>query len=167
MSVSLVSVNSLKLIETSSSAGILSGDATLSFQLTKPYTRNSTTTPDVEDGAFVVIAMSGGAATIDFTALVHQILSASATLTKSASGKKIREIMFVNPTGNTGNIRVKNGASNDLIPCGSAAFDFTIPPGGSARFEYQDAGTAIGSSDRNLDISGTGAETLQMLVGWG
>lgn len=164
MAVSLVKNSSLKLIETSSSGAINANDATMTFELTDTSTRNATTTPDAEDGAYVLVTLTAGAATVDFTAVVHQILSASATLTKNANGKSIRDIKFKNNSANP--IRIKNGASNGFLPAGSV-FDFTLPAGGSAFFDFAALAAAISGTNKTLDISGTGTDTLQILLGWG
>ena len=125
-------------------------------------TLNSTSTPDAENGATVLVTMSGGAATIDLTSLTHRDGD-----TRSLAGKKIRSILFYAPTANTGNIVVTKGASNGHCPVGTT-FTVPIPPGGAFQWYVVSAGADVtNSSNDTLDISGTGSETLLMKVIWG
>lgn len=166
MSVSVTLDSKIKTIETSDANLVSTQDATRTYNgLDTAVTLNSTSTPDAEDAAYFRITLVAGAATLDLTAMLHQI-SSTATLSKSASGKKVRAWKFKAPTGNTGNIVVTKGASNGYSPVGTT-FTKVIAPGGySEDYFYTSAGD-VGGSAKNLDVTGTGTEYVDVGVVWG
>jgi len=125
---------------------------------------DSGTTPDVEDYAIFSKSLSTGTATIDLTSLAH--VQGSATITKSATGKKVRAWAFWTPSGNTANITVTKGASNGYSPLGTS-FTYVIGPNGEAGAYFHDDAGDVGSGAKNLDISGTGTESVYVAVAWG
>lgn len=152
----------LSIKDTSSNTYVKSSDASRTWAGTGDIevTLNATSTPAIDGGVATLVAMTAGAATIDLTALVH--LDGD---TRTAAGKKLRELHFYNPSNN--NIRIKTGASNGHIPVGSA-FDVTIPPGGAFTLYLVAAATAItNSSNDTIDISGTTTDSVLMKAVWG
>lgn len=166
MSVSVLISNKLKTVETSAAGLVSSQDATRTYNgLDAETTLNSSSTPDAEDAAYFRITLSGGAATLDLTAMLHQI-DTGVTVSKSATGKKIRAWRFKAPTGNTGNIVVTKGASNGYSPVGTT-FTKVIAPGGNSGDDFYTSAGDVGGSAKNLDITGTGSEYVDVGVVWG
>ena len=63
------------------------------------------------------------------------------------------------PTTNTAAITVTEGASNGYALLGSS-FTFDVEPGQSVMIYGNDATPVIAAADAEIDLSGTGAETL-------
>ena len=166
MSVQLTYLNRLKVVETSAAALVSTSDATRTYNgLDTEETFNASSTPDAEDAAFFRITLTAGAATIDLTAMLHQIDSAL-TASKSASGKKVRAWKFKAPATNTGNITITKGASNGYSPVGTT-FTKVIAPGGESSDYFVSAAGTVGGSAKNLDVTGTGTEYIDVGVVWG
>lgn len=163
MSVTAIVKQILSWKDISSSAYVKSSDNSRTWAGTGDIdtSLNSGSTPAIDGGVSTLVTMTAGAATIDLTALTHQDSD-----TRSASGKKLRQIHFYNPSNNA--IRVKTGASNGHIPYGANGFDVTIPPGGAFTLYLASAGIAItNSSNDTIDISGTTTDSLLMKAVWG
>jgi hypothetical protein len=111
------------------------------------------TTPDVTAAAYETVTLSGGAATVDLTALT---LNGDAV---SLSGLKPRAIRFKNTGAN--NMTIAKGASNGYDGLGGS-FSVTLEPGQAVMFDLGSAGNAVGGTNKTLDVSGTGTDTLQL-----
>jgi hypothetical protein len=109
------------------------------------------TTPDADDVWGGLVTLSGGAATIDLTAL-----TGADSATKNFDGKK-----------SAGAFTIAKGASNGYTGFG-ANFSVTLPANasGGAWFMFYDAGggTAVSGTVKTLDVSGTGAQVLEVIV---
>lgn len=152
---------SLKVTETLSTSDaplIDTADAAVRMKIEKLITLNAGSTPDGELHADMSVAMTAGAATIDFTALTKR-----GGVAQSFNGKKVRAIAFYNPVANANIITISEGASNGL-PLFGATFKIGIQPGDYVFAYLGDAGTAVGGTDKNIDLAGTGTQALQMLA---
>jgi hypothetical protein len=120
------------------------------------------TTPDADDVWGGLVTLSGGAATIDLTAL-----TGADSATKNFDGKKIRAIKVRAKSTSAGAFTIAKGASNGYTGFG-ATFSVTLPANasGGAWFMFYDAGggTAVSGTVKTLDVSGTGAQVLEVIV---
>lgn len=103
-------------------------------------------------------AMSGGAGTIDFRALVGTNGGAV-----DGNGLKVQVIKLRNKSTNANAITIVPGASNGLNLFG-AAFSITLSPGQEITAYLKDQGTDIDATHKTIDISGTSAQVLEVIV---
>jgi len=122
---------------------------------------NSSSTPAVSEAGYCTQAMTAGAATIDLTSV-----ATNRGRTMNFTGVKIRTLRLRNPSTNTGSITVVKGASNGYTGFGSS-FSTVLKPGYEMLIYDGGNGVAVSASVKTLDISGTGAETLQFSVSGG
>lgn len=121
-------------------------------------TFSSSTTPDVERVAYFAKSLSGGAATIDLTAVAHN------GQTVDMTGKKLRAMLVKFDSANTGSLNIAPGASNGYDLFG-ASNDMTIPAQtgtmpGLLLITFGDNAPAVAAADKNIDLTGTGTETF-------
>ena len=117
---------------------------------------SATTTPPVTKFAFVVKALSGGAGTIDLTALPHD------GATVDMTGLKIQALKIKNKSGNAA-MTFTEGASNGYALLG-AAFSFILLAGQEITIRGNDATPDVASGDRTIDITGTGSQECEVSV---
>lgn len=103
-------------------------------------------------------AMSSGAGTIDFRALVGTNGGAI-----DGNGLKVQAIKLINKANNANAITIVPGASNGLNLFG-AAFSITLSPGQEITAYFKEQGTDIDATHKTIDISGTGSQVLQVIV---
>ena len=128
---------------------------------TTSATLTPNTTPAVTKPASFVVTMTAGAATIDLTSI------SGAQGTISGSGLKVQMIMFQGKSGNGAAVTIAKGASNGYTGLGSA-FSVTIPTAGAeCTFYGNNAAGAVGSTNKTLDVSGTGTDALNVTVWFG
>lgn len=123
-----------------------------SFNTTAALT--SSTTPPVTMTASFQKALSSGAATIDLTSLTGTNGS-----TVDFTGLKVQVVKFRNPAANGNAITVTYGASNPHL-LGGTAFKWVLSPGQEILIYTNDASPDVGSSSKNIDISGTGSQAI-------
>lgn len=104
-------------------------------------------------------ALSAGAGTLDFTSLTHRGVSVS------LSGLKVKYFAFANPSTNANAITIVEGASNGNAMLGSA-FSLTLQPGDYVVGKITNSQT-VGGSDKTIDLSGTGSQTLSLILAGG
>lgn len=132
-------------------------DATVRFNgMDTTATLNASSTPAVTKAAFFAQALTGGAATVDLTAL-----TGANGATVDGSGLRVQLLKAQNPSTNTGAITIAIGASNGYDGFG-AAFSVAVDPGAEILIRTDDAGSDIGATKKNLDLSGTGTEALTL-----
>jgi hypothetical protein len=120
---------------------------------------NSTSTPAITKKAMFVLTLSGGAATIDLTAL------ADVAGTQDFTGLKVQAMKFQNPSANS--MTLTKGASNGygLLTSG-ATWTVPIPPAlsgapyGEVSLLLPEGTPDVGSGAKTIDVSGTGTQTL-------
>lgn len=118
-------------------------------------TLTGSTTPDVTKAAYQTVALSGGAATVDLTSL---LLNGQAV---TLDGLQPRAFHFKN-TG-AADMTIAKGASNGFTGLG-ASFSVTLKTGQEVAFYLSTNATAVSSTVKTLDLSGTGTDTLQLSV---
>lgn len=117
------------------------------------------TTPAVTKGTAFQQALSGGAATIDLTALPG--LTGEETI--DGTGLKIQTLKLANPSDNNGTITVVQGASN-AYQLGGANFTIPIPVGGEVTLYFPEGNPDVASGAKEIDLSGTGTDPLNVSV---
>ncbi len=149
--------SALTIVETFT-GGQVSTDNTITINgLNETLTLNATSTPPISKEANFTTTLSTGTATIDLTALPG--LTADETVT--FLNLKVAAVKFTNPSTNANNITVAKGGSSGYSFCGTTTFSIPIAPGQSVLIQCDgDAGT-VGSGAKNIDLTGTGSQTLQ------
>lgn len=153
-----ISIACTETLSTSESPLIDTGDNTLKEKIAVSKTMTSASSPDAELHAAMQVAMTAGAVTIDFTSLARH-----GGASVSFSGKLLRAIMLRNPSTNANDITIVEGASNGLAAFG-ASFSITLKPGWSIALDLDDDGPTVGSSDRTIDVTGTGSQVLDLIA---
>lgn len=139
-----------------------SSDNTTSAFASGTRTSDGTSSPAVTAGASFNATLSTGALTVDLTAITD-IRGVSI----SFNGKKIRDVTFVNPITNANQIQVKAGAASGHLLLG-AAWSIILQPGDLVTVRAVDAGNqAVGGSNKNWDLVGTGSQVLQIIASAG
>lgn len=129
-------------------------------QLNETVNLNSGSTPAATAVAAFQKALTAGAATIDLTALP---LTGATSQTQSFNGLKLRAAKFRNPSSNSGAITIQTGASNGYAPFGTAGV-VVLSPGQSALVNYESDAAAVSSTVKNIGLSGTGTEALDVIL---
>jgi len=144
---------------TSSVDGITAPDVTHD-KFNTVGTFSATTTIPVTEVFSDTVALVAAAKTLDFTAL------AGVNGTIDATGLKLQFFLFRNPTGNSA-ITIKDGASNGYNLFGDASGQVTIPAGGLCQFFGADLLQDVAAADAEIDITGTGTESFDVLLVFG
>ena len=118
----------------------------------------SDTSPPVTCGALFQQALAAGVATIDLTALDG--LNDKAV---NGTGLRVQILRLRAPSSNANPITVAKGASNGYDGLGSA-FSVTLQPGAEATLLTSDAGGDIAAGNKTLDLTGTGAQALDVEI---
>lgn len=118
------------------------------------YLFNASSTVTATKQATYKLSLSGGAATIDLTALTNP-LGAAVTF----SGLKVIGAVLFAPTTNSGaSITVAKGASNGYEL--NSTHSLIIAKGYPCVFLFGARNTAVSGTVKTLDISGTGTDQL-------
>lgn len=152
--VSVVWAMTITTTESLSDAGLASGqNAILHNAYNEGSTLTAATTPPVTKIAEFLLTLTDGAATIDLRSL---------TGTNGAiidgNGLKVQLLRIKNLGAN--NMTFEEGASNGYA-LGSS---IVVLPGGIAQIYFNDASPDIGSSDKTIDVAGTGAQTAEITI---
>lgn len=156
----------LKVLTTLSGSFINSADNTvtedgMTVDKTGDSALLSSTTVPVTKSAMTAKAMSGGAATLDLTAMSND--SDGATI--NFSGLKVQAIMLTNPSTNANKITATQGASNGYgLNAAGDSWTLVLDPGQSAILYLNDTAPDVGGSAKTIDISGTSAQVLNIGV---
>lgn len=102
------------------------------------------------------ITLAAGSATIDLTAC-------GAGGASDLSGNYISRLRIENPSTNSNDIQVAEGASNGYDPTNGDNFDITISPDTTLDSQWS-SGDEIDASAKTLDVTGTGTETLNVYI---
>ena len=128
------------------------------LEILLPKKLTSSTTPPVTKVWADDVALSGGAATLDLQALVNVNLP-----NVDFTGLKVQALVMTCPSGNSGAIIIKPGASNDY-DLGGAAMSWAVSPGGELIYLSLDNAPDVANADSELDFAGTGSETFKILM---
>lgn len=150
----------LTVVESPDNTNTLASGSTLTHSaLNQSHLLSGSTTPPVTTPAGRNdFALSGGAASIDFTAI-----RGSGGANKDFTGLKVQSIVLKNKATNTGPMTFTEGASNGLALCGPS-FSFRLQPGQWCQFFFNDASPDVASGDRTIDVSGTGTEQFEIFA---
>lgn len=122
-------------------------------------TLNGSSTPPLTMVSYQVYTLSGGAATIDLTA----VLGVN-DVAQDATGLKVQTMIVYNPSSNA--ITIAPGASNAYALFGSGN-SIEVPPGGRQQFYFADGTPDVAAGVKEIDLSGTGTDTIQIGFGLG
>lgn len=152
-------ISKITVTETFVGSYVSTADATAGFgdQLGETLTLTASSSVPVTKHAEFQKTMSGGAATIDLTALPGK----TADETIDGTGLKVQLAKFRNLSTNANDITITFGASNPYNLCGSA-FVITLKPGQSIMFSGNEAAPDVGGGAKEIDISGTLAQVLEV-----
>ena len=123
-------------------------------------TYSSTTTPPVTKSVVNTVALVAGAKTIDLTALTG--INGGAV---AFTGLKVQFAKFRNPSTNTGAITIQAGASNAYNMLG-ASWKVILQTGDEFTWKgSDDSGVPdVASGAKNIDLAGTGTESIEMVL---
>jgi hypothetical protein len=117
------------------------------------------TTPVGTKIAFFELALSGGAASIDLTALPHN------GGTVDGTGLKVQAALFRNPAANAA-MTVKDGASNGYNIFGDSSGQVTIPghatKASAVMLFFPEGLPDVAAGAKTIDVTGTGTEVLEV-----
>lgn len=119
---------------------------------------DANTTVPITKTAIFQKALVAGAVTVDLTALTGSN-GAAVTL----SGLKVQALYLKNPTTNANTIKVKVGAANGYQVAG-AAWEVTLSPGQWMVLYGHDLTPDVGGAAKDLDLTGTGTQALDMAI---
>lgn len=157
MAVSVTYSNILNVVETVGTIpGVSDGNGNVThnaFNYSK--TLNASSSPTASQGLSFEKSLSGGAATIDFTSF-----TGTNGATYNLDALRLRVLMIKAKSTNAANIVVAEGGTNGLSIGGTV----TAYVGGSVTLDFGSSGPLIGASDKTLDLTGSGTETLQITV---
>jgi hypothetical protein len=160
-----VTLNSqLSIVETLNGLAVSPGDNTVTLTgLNETVALTGSTTPPVSAATAFAVTMSGGAATIDLTALPG--LTPSETI--NATGLKGAAIKMSNPLTNANKIAVSQGASNAFRLDAATNWSVVLAPGQSVLFNLDGLTDAVGSTHKTIDLAGTGSQVLNVEIALG
>lgn len=162
MSVSVAYVSQMTVGVTLEGEFVDPADATYTVNgLNTTTTLDGTTTPAVTKEASLALALSSGSITLDLTAIADANGG-----TVDGTGLKVQTIKLANPADNNGAITIVPGASNAYNLFGSA-FSLTIPVGGEILAYLPEGTPDIASGAKEIDITGTGTDPLNIQITMG
>lgn len=113
-------------------------------------------TPAITKGFADTLTLSTGTLTLDLTSLADGDFA-----TKTFNGLKLVTLHVKNPSTNANDITLAEGASNGY-PLFGAGWTITLRPGEAFSWESAGDAPAVGSGDKEIDISGTGSQEVQI-----
>lgn len=144
-------------------SGGLPGNNTVPFApLNESVTLNATTSPAATKHTPFSQPLTSGSATVDLTNLP----GCTADEVVNGTGLKVQLIKLQNPATNANAITVAQGGSNAYGLLGST-FSITLQPGQSVAINGDGATPTVGSGAKNLALTGTGAQALNIHVVFG
>lgn len=155
---------SIEVIETLSKTnleGSTSSNKELISKISKALNLSSGSTPDAELIYEGTEALTAGSATIDLLTL-----SDSEGNTIATTGKKVR-VIFIAPTStNTAAITLTEGASNGY-ELGGDGWTFALTDEQWALIYLGTDAPDIGAAAKDIDMSGTGTESVKLIILFG
>jgi hypothetical protein len=132
--------------------------------LNQSATLNASSTPPAVLASVYEKALSTGSATIDLTSLPQS--GALAGGNADSTSKRLQAVIFKNKTGNTSRITVAKGGSNGYQLAG-ATWSFPLLPGQWMLFFGNNLADLVAGGAKNIDLTGTGSEVLQIALVFG
>jgi hypothetical protein len=121
---------------------------------------DANSTPAITSDACFDLTLSGGAASLDFTAMVDPNLGSI-----SITGLTPYFFKLINPLTNANPISIAKGASNGYAGFGST-FEITLQPGEEQTI-LKHVASNVDGTHKILDVTGTGAQVLKVQVAAG
>lgn len=122
---------------------------------------NASSTPPATKNAAYTLTLSGGAGSIDLTALPG--LTADETV--DMTGLKVQIVKFLTPDTNANNITITRGASNGYgLGAAGASFTVVLPPDSDLLWRFTDNNPDVASGARIWDVTGTGSQVVHVQV---
>lgn len=155
----------LEVEETLALSQDLSADETTFTHETTITTRDtlkSTSTPAVTKTFSDSVNLTAGAATLDLTSL-----TGPAGTTVDMTGLKVQLVKLACPTSNTAGITVDRGASNAYNLFGednSSAEQVEVLPGCAMLFFMNDKTADVSASVKDVQLAGTGTESIEIII---
>lgn len=125
--------------------------------MNESLTLTASTTPPVTKQTSFQQALSSGSATVNLAALPGLTAEETVNLT----GLKVQALKLRNLSTNANSITVAKGASNGHTLLGSS-WTVTLQPGQSHLYYFNNAAPTVASGDRTIDLTGTGAQVLEV-----
>lgn len=162
MSVELRYKSSLTVLETLTGPFVSDADSTVTTNgLNEEGTLTAASAIPVTKHAAYELTMSGGSGSINLAALPG--LTAEETVV--GTGLKVQGLKFRNKSTNANKITVAKGASNGYGLCASGdAWSVVLSPGQSVLFLLDEVAPNVASDARVIDVTGTGAQVLEVQV---
>ena len=149
---SLTYVSTINVVETLGDTDLATTDKTITHSgRSSQGTFAAGTTPTISKRAGFSQAGSG---TIDLRALVGTNAGAI-----DGNGLKVQFMKVQNPVTNANVITIAMGGSNGYDGFG-ASFSLTLSPGAEVLIKNYSGGSAIGASNKTLDVTATGVQPL-------
>lgn len=123
-------------------------------------TLSSSTTPAITEVVSVLVTLSGGAATVDFTSLTK---AGGGSL--DTTGLKLQAAYFEVPGSSS--MTISDGATNGYNIFGDASGQVTIPGTGSLGFYFPEGLDDVATADATIDFAGTGTDTCKCVFLFG
>lgn len=130
-------------------------------QFNTSVTLNAESTPVITKTVNYEVTLSGGAATIDLTALKAAGQAAAGTI--DGTGLKIQAIRLKNKSTNANAMTFSEGASNGYALFG-ASWLVTLPVGGEVVAYLPEGTPDVATGDKTIDIAGTGSQVAQIQI---
>lgn len=154
-------VSQVTFIETSAGPYVDPADATQSVRgLNTSQDLNASSVPPVTKATAYQVALTAGAATIDLTSLPNKDGVAGQV---NFTGLKVQVYKFRNKSTNLNTITLTFGASNPYLLHG-AAWKYILGPNEEMTFKGFDNANMpdVDSTHKNIDVAGTGTDTLEV-----
>jgi hypothetical protein len=128
-------------------------------------TMDATTTPAATKAWSDTVALAAGVASLDLTALARPSLP-----NVDLTGLKVQIVKIACPAGNTTGIEIVTGATNGYNLFGATkatAEKVSILPGMKLEIFYDDELEDVDATHCEIDLSGTGTETVSIMLAAG
>lgn len=162
MSVSATYISQLSVTESIGNVPLVDANQSsiLHDKLNRSVSLSGSTTPAVSVVIAETFALTAGAGTIDLTAM-----TGTNGATVNATGLKAKLCKIHNPATNAA-FTVKAGATNPY-PLLGAAFLIVLQPDQEILAYLLDAGSAVSSTVKSIDLAGTGTQAIEMIIVFG
>lgn len=127
-------------------------------QFNTAATLNAESTPPATKVACFEQTLTGGTDTVDLTNLTGTNGSSV-----DGTGLRVQAMKVKSKSDNSGSATIAIGASNGYDGFG-ANFEITLAPGGEQTIFTNDAGGDIGATKKDLDITGTADDVLEIAI---
>ncbi len=155
----------LTVVETFTGPFVSPGDATATFsELNQSETLTASTSVPVTKWAGYELTLSGGTDTINLASLP----GITAEETVVGTGLKVQAILYRNKSTNANKITLTKGGSSGYGFCASGdSWTDVLSPGQYTLKGNEEAAPDIAGGARNIDVTGTVGQILQIILALG